>query len=78
VVGHLLESQIGPQRGEVVEDGNDASVVGLEEHFDSQDGEQLVLGEVLAAELRRVRGQRLRGPPESFSGHRPWGLGHRV
>jgi hypothetical protein len=78
MVGHLLQRQVGSQLGEVVEDGDDASVVGLEEDFDGQDGEQLMLGEVLATELRGVRWQSLLGQPESFSGDGSRGLGHRV
>jgi hypothetical protein len=39
MVGHLLQRQVGSQLGEVVEDGDDASVVGLEEDFNGQDGE---------------------------------------
>src|SRR5205814_4783487 len=46
--------------------------------LEGQGGEQLVLGEVLPAVLRRVRRQRLPGEPQRLPGHRPRGLGHRV
>ena len=49
MVGHLPQPEVGPQLGEVGQGRNDAAVVGLEEGLEGQDGEELVLGEVLAA-----------------------------
>jgi hypothetical protein len=46
---HLGQPQVLAQLGEVVEDGDGAAVVGLEEGLHRQDGEQLRLGEVPAA-----------------------------
>ena len=54
------------QLGEVVQQLGDAAVVGLEEGLQGQAGEQLVLGKVLAGELRRVRGQGLLGQPQGL------------
>jgi hypothetical protein len=58
VVWHLFEGQVVAQFGEVLEDRDDAPVIDFQECFEGQDGEQLVLGKVLAAADRRVRGQR--------------------
>ena len=55
MVGDPLEAEVGPQLGEVGQGRDDAPVVGLEELLEGQDGEQLVLGIVLAAVLRGVR-----------------------
>jgi hypothetical protein len=39
VVGHLPQPEVVPQFGEVVEEGDHAAVVGLEEGLHGQDGE---------------------------------------
>ena len=73
----LFQAQVLAQLGEVREHLGDAPVVGLEEGLQGQDGEELVLGEVLARELRRVSGQGLPGQAQRLSGHGEWRLGHR-
>ena len=73
----LFQAQVLAQLGEVREHLGDAPVVGLEEGLQGQDGEELVLGEVLARELRRVSGQGLPGQAQRLSGHGAWRLGHR-
>jgi hypothetical protein len=55
MVGDPPEVEVGPQLGKVGQGRDDTSVVGLEELLEGQDGEQLVLGVVLAAVLRGVR-----------------------
>src|SRR5262249_12690114 len=65
------------QLGEVVQQLHHPAVVGLEEGLERQDGEQLVLGVVLARELRRVGRQCLLGQAQGLAGHGARRLGHR-
>ena len=58
-MGRRGQAEILAQLGEVGQQPDDAPVVGLEEGLQGQGGEQLVLGEVLAGELRRIGGQNL-------------------
>src|SRR6516162_5567961 len=73
----LVQAEVGAQLGEVVEQGDDAAVVGLEEGLQGQAGEELVLGKVLAGELRGVGGQGLLGEAQGLAGHGPRRFGHR-
>jgi hypothetical protein len=77
-MGHLVQPEVLAEFGEVGEELDNAPVVGFEERLEGQGGEQLVLGEVLAAGGRGVGRQRFLSQPESFPGDQTWGLGHRV
>ncbi len=46
---NLEEFQVLTEVGEVFEHLHDAAIVGLEKGLEGEDGEQLMLGEVLAA-----------------------------
>jgi hypothetical protein len=78
VAGHLVETKVVPEVGEIGEERDDPAVVGFQERLEGQDGGQFVVGEVLPAVLRRVRRQGLPGQAQYPLGHRPRGLGHRV
>ena len=54
---NFVQAEIGTQLGEIVEQLDDAAVVGLEERLQGQQREQLGLREVLAGEAGRVSGQ---------------------
>jgi hypothetical protein len=62
-VGHLVQPEVGADLGEVGEELSDAAVIGLEEGLEGQDGEELVLGVVLAAADRGIRRQGRSGQP---------------
>jgi len=72
-----VQAEVLPQLGEVVEELDEAPVVGLEEGLQGQQGEQLVLRVVLAGELRGVGGQRLLREAQGLAGHRPRRFRHR-
>ena len=57
----LVQAEVQAQLGEVLQHPDDAAVVGLEEGLQGQQGEELVLGEILAAARRGVRGQCVMG-----------------
>ena len=67
-VGHLGQPEGGPEVGPVGQVGGQPAVVGAEELLEGGQGEQLVLGEVLAAELRRVRRQGVPGDRQGGPG----------
>lgn len=69
---HLGQVEVGAQLGEVLQQGDDAAVVGLQR----QDGEQLGLREVLAASAARVRRERLAADLQGRPGHAAGRLGH--
>lgn len=54
-MGNLLELQVLLEFVEVLEQLDDAAIVGLEEGLEGQNGEQLVLREVLATSRRGIR-----------------------
>jgi len=58
----------------VRQDVDDAAVVGLEELFKHQAGEQLMLREFLGAEAVGIRWQRLLGRGVCHQQHPPWRL----
>ena len=74
---HGAKAEAPAELGEVVQQLGEAAVVGLEEGLERQQGEQLVLGVVLAGELRGVGGQRLPRQPQRLPGHGTRRLGHR-
>src|SRR5262249_51578150 len=76
VVRDLFQAEVVAQLGEVGEHLRDAAVIGLEEGFERQQGEQLVLGVVLAGVLGRVGGQGLPRQAQGFPRHRPRRFGH--
>jgi len=67
-VRHLRQPEVGAQLGEVVEKLGDAPVVGPEKRLECEDGEQLLLREILATARRRVRRQSLLGQLQSLAG----------
>ena len=67
----LVQPEVRAQLGEVLEQGDEAAVVGLEEGLQGQQGEELVLGEVVPRELAGVGRQGLPGQLQSFAGDGP-------
>jgi hypothetical protein len=47
-VRHLFQPEVAAQVRAVLQVGDDAAVIGLQERLEGEDREQLVLGEVLA------------------------------
>src|SRR5690606_15009878 len=76
MVGHLRQSQRVAQLGPFAEHGLQPAVVGPEELPQGEEGEVLVLGVVVAGELRGGGRQRLPGGVQRGAGHRQGGLGH--
>src|SRR5262245_27126129 len=75
--GDVIQAEVGAQVAEVLEQLDEAAVVGLEEGLQGQQGEALVLGEVLPRELGRISRPSLLGEAQSLAGHRSrrWGQG---
>ncbi len=57
----LLQAEVFPKFAEVRHYLDDAAVIGLEERFQDQESEELMLSEVFAGELRGVRRGRFAG-----------------
>ena len=68
---NLLQAEVVAEFAEVHEHLDEAAVVGLEEGFQSQQSKELVLGEVLAGELRGIRGHGIARQAQGFLHHRP-------
>ena len=68
VVRDLVEAQRATQIGQIDEELNDAAVVRLEELPQHENGEQLVLREIVAGEWRGVRRDRLPRDPHGHPG----------
>lgn len=67
---HFLEIQNPPQIGQVHEQLDDAAIVGLEELFEDQKGEELMLGEIFLGKLRGIGRESIAGDPQGHPGQR--------
>jgi hypothetical protein len=76
-VRHLVQAEVGAEFGEIDEHLDDAPVIGLEKGLERQQGEMLVLSEVLARELRGVGGQGFLGEAQGLPRDGTWRFGHR-
>ena len=70
-MGRRGQAEILAQLGEVREHLGEPAVVSLEKGLQREQGEQLVLGVVLAGELGRVSGQSFSCQAQCFAGHGP-------
>jgi hypothetical protein len=74
-VGHGVQAEGAAQVGQVLKEGGDAPVIGPEECFRGQAGEQLRLGVAARAEPVRVRRQHPDADCQGILGHVLGGLG---
>ena len=69
-----VQAEVLPQLGEVVEELDEAPVVGLEERFEHQAREELWLGIHVRTEAMPVIGKDLLGGAKGLPGHAQRGL----
>ena len=72
----LGELQVLLEFGEVPEQVDDAAIVSLEKSLEDENGEQLVLREVLAASSRGIGRKGLLSEAKSLLRQGPWRFGH--
>lgn len=75
-MGHLGQTEIRAEVGQIGEELGDAAVIGLEERLEGQHREQLMRGEVLATAGGGVRRKGLLGQLQCLAGQSLRGLGH--
>lgn len=73
---HLLEFQKALQIGQIAEKLDDAAVIGLEELFQNQEREELMLGEIFLRKFRGMGRQSVAGNPQGHPGQRHWRTRH--
>ena len=71
-VHRLLQPEVVADRGHVLEHRLDTAVIGLEEAFQNETGEQLRPGELLGSKAMRVRCQSILAYAMSRVRHLPW------